>query len=183
LKPSTRGGLTGFIDQLNAYERLPEELKERVEDLWIVCQLLRHGERPYGTRSKVRPVTKSEASKSLFARRDQDFPPVTHPLVFVHAETGKKILNYSPHHSLCVAGLPEDESHALMMTLSNHIFDCPSYHHTWSTNELLLWDNWRMVHMVSLVPLGEERVMQRTTIVGDYGLGRKAERADMMAVQ
>ena len=30
-----------------------------------------------------------------------------------------------------------------------------------------------MVHMVSLQSLDEERIMQRTTIAGDYGFGRK----------
>ena len=37
---------------------------------------------------------------------------------------------------------------------------------------MVLWDNWRMLHSVSPAPASEERVMQRTTIKGDYGLGR-----------
>jgi taurine dioxygenase len=38
---------------------------------------------------------------------------------------------------------------------------------------MILWDNWWMLHSVTLTPLDEERIMQRTTIKGDYGFGRK----------
>jgi taurine dioxygenase len=53
------------------------------------------------------------------------------------------------------------------------VLDCPAYQHAWTTGEMILWDNWRMLHSVSPAPANQERVMQRTTIKGDYGAGRK----------
>lgn len=37
---------------------------------------------------------------------------------------------------------------------------------------MVLWDNWRMLHCCYGVPLEQERTLERTTIAGDYLLGR-----------
>jgi taurine dioxygenase len=37
---------------------------------------------------------------------------------------------------------------------------------------MVIWDNWRMLHSVSGMDPGFSRCMRRTTIAGDYGLGR-----------
>ena len=39
LQLTSRGGLTGFIDQIDAYDRLPQAMKARIEDLNVVYQL------------------------------------------------------------------------------------------------------------------------------------------------
>jgi taurine dioxygenase len=113
------------------------------------------------------------AAAGVISRQGKDFPPVAHPLVFVQPETGRKVLNYSPFFAMYVEGMAPEESHALLKELSAHILDSPAYHHKWSTDEMILWDNWRMLHSVTPAPLDQERVMQRTTIKGDYGVGRK----------
>jgi taurine dioxygenase len=177
LQVSERGGVTGFIDGVDGYNRLPEDLRKRVETLRVVYQINLPDRQPYSTRSTVRVLRQSERVKSLFGRRDRDFPPVSHPLVFVHPENGKKVLNFSPGHALYIEGMGPDESHALLTTIADFVFDSPAYHHTWSTNEMLLWDNWRMVHMVSVIPYDQVRIMQRTTIAGDYGFGRRVPSA------
>lgn len=173
LTPTSRGGRTGFIDLADAYDRLPEALKERIERLRVVYWMSLQDEHPYTTGEKVRVVKKSQALAALFDRRDRDYPPVSHPLVFTQPGSGRKVLNFSPSHAKYVDGLGRDESHELLTAIAKHVYACPAYHHRWSTGEMLLWDNWRMVHMVSLQSLDEERIMQRTTIAGDYGFGRK----------
>ena len=50
-----------------------------------------------------------------------------------------------------------------------------SYFHKWELGDMVLWDNWRMVHWCTGVPLNDQRHMRRTTIAGDYGLGRFEE--------
>jgi taurine dioxygenase len=37
---------------------------------------------------------------------------------------------------------------------------------------MVIWDNWRFIHSVDGHPPQYPRKMQRTTIEGDYGLGR-----------
>ena len=54
----------------------------------------------------------------------------------------------------------------------NRLADSCSYHHRWKPSEMIIWDNWRMLHTVSGNNPEESRTMHRTTIKGDYGLGR-----------
>lgn len=173
LKASKVGGLTGFIDQIDAYERLPDDLKQAVEGLHVVYRLGSFDVMKYMTRSKFRVVHTAASAQSVISSVKKNFPPVSHPLVFVQPETGRKVLNLSPFLAMYIEELGEEGGHDLLLTLSHHILDSPAYHHAWSTNEMILWDNWRMLHSVSPAPVSEERVMQRTTIKGDYGAGRK----------
>jgi taurine dioxygenase len=177
LQLTSRGGLTGFIDQIDAYSRLPEDLKVRIEDLNVVYQLGMIDQFPNAYRGHVRVVRLAEHSAKIMDRVETDFPPVIHPLVFVQRETGRKVLNLSPMFARYIETMQDAEGDSLLAELCRHILDCPQYHHRWTLDDLLLWDNWRMLHSISPAPADEPRVMQRTTIVGDYALGRKmAER-------
>jgi len=49
-----------------------------------------------------------------------------------------------------------------------------AYFHQWRTDDLLIWDNWRTLHAAEGVPPQYARRMQRTSLKGDYGLGRVA---------
>jgi taurine dioxygenase len=168
------GGETGFIDQVLAYDLLPPALKDEIETLEVVYQLcVNPGYSRYGTRSTVRTIRVSDFEKSVGPRLDADFPPVVHPLVFVQPDTGRKVLNLSPFGALHILGHDDEAGHALLQRLVDHLVSCPAYHHSWRPSEMLLWDNWRMAHSVTGAPPSEIRVMQRTTITGDYGLGRK----------
>jgi taurine dioxygenase len=172
LTPSTVGGVTGFIDQIDAYDRLPDDLKKRVGGLNVVYQLQPFDLQKYMTREPVKVLRTAPSAAAVISRRGQDFPPVAHPLVFVQPETGRKVLKLSPFFAMYIEGMDPAESDALLKTLAGHIFDSPAYHHKWTTGEMILWDNWRMLHSVTPVPLDQVRVMQRTTIKGDYGVGR-----------
>lgn len=171
---SSWGGETGFIDQVQAYDLLPDDLKAQIEGLEIVYQLcVNPGYSRYGTKSAVRTLRMSEFEKSVGPRLESDYPPVVHPMVFRQPDTGRKVLNISPFGALHILGRDDEAGHALLQRLVDHLVSCPAYHHRWKPSEMLLWDNWRMVHSVSGAAPDEVRVMQRTTIMGDYGLGRK----------
>ena len=106
---------------------------------------------------------------------DADFPPVVHPMVFTQPDTGRKVLNISPFGALHILGQDDAEGHALLQRLVDHLVACPAYYHGWKPSEMLLWDNWRMLHCAKGVQAHIARSMQRTTIAGDYALGRWAE--------
>lgn len=173
LKTASRGGVTGFIDQIDCYERLPGDLKARIEGLDIVYQLGPFTRFPYMTRSSLRIIQEAPSARGALDRVASEFPPVAHPLVFTQPETGRKVLNFSPFFALHVDGMENEAGDALMRQLSDHVLDSPAYHHDWALDEMILWDNWRMLHSVSQIPIDETRIMQRTTIKGDYALGRK----------
>ena len=173
LQTTSRGGTTGFIDQIEAYTRLPQAMKDRVEDLSVVYQMGPLDSFPYAWKSKVRVVQLADHARKALQRIVPDFPPVAHPLVFTQPETGRKVLNLSPLFARHIEGMQNADGDALLADLARHILDSPAYHHRWTLGEMVLWDNWRMLHSVTLAPVDETRVMQRTTIAGDYALGRK----------
>jgi taurine dioxygenase len=173
-KISTWGGETGFIDQVQAYDLLPDALKAEIDGLDIVYQLcVNPGYSRYGTKSKVRTIRTSDFEKSVGPRLEADYPPVVHPIVSTQPDTGRKVLNISPFGALHILGRDDEAGHALLQRLVDHLVSCPAYHHRWQPSEMLAWDNWRMAHSVSGAAPDEVRIMQRTTIMGDYGLGRK----------
>ena len=183
-RPATDGE-TGFVDQIEAYQRLPAELQDRCEQLEVVYQL-RPGDftrfLPYRSLRKI----KAAAINDELSRRAEngDFPPVAHPLVFVQPETGRKVLNFSPSFALGVLGMPVSEGRALLMELARAITNkALVYDHCWRDGDLVLWDNWRMLHCARGVQPGAIRVGHRTSIAGDYALGRHLEADELRFVE
>lgn len=143
------GGETGFIDIAKVYDTLPEDLKQRIEDLHVIHWL---GEGPRG----------SEA--------DERFERVVHPLVTVHPDTGRKALNISPLFTRSVVDMDEEEGRTLLDTLVKHTTKPEFiYFHNWSVGDLLVWDNRRTMHCAKGYEARFRRVMHRTTIGGVFG--------------
>lgn len=172
LQITSHGGATGFIDQIDAYDRLPEATKARIDSHNVVYQLGHIDRFPHAYDGRIRLVKMAPRNQELMDRAPYDFPPVSHPLVFSQPETGRKVLNLSPMFALFIEEMDDLEGAALLADLSDHLVRSPAYHHTWTLGDMVLWDNWRMLHSVSLAPLNEVRAVQRTTITGDYALGR-----------
>lgn len=172
-----RGGETGFIDRIAAYDALPDELKARIEGLRVIHRYLadatkaRFGDRPDKCFSLSRNITLALEHPSVQQ-------PVTHPAVYTQKETGRKVLNVSPWHAVAIEGMENDEGDALLgQVIDRMIRPQLAYFHHWQQDDMVLWDNWRMLHCAAGVPPGEQRKMRRTTIAGDYALGRRLETA------
>ena len=172
-RPATAGE-TGFVDQIEAYRRLPVELQERCEQLEVVYQLRPGDFTRFHNYKSLRTIKTAAINDDLVRRAaNGDFPPVAHPLVFVQPETGRKVLHFSPSFALGVLGLPVSEGRALLMELARVITDeALVYDHCWRDGDLVLWDNWRMLHCARGVQPGAIRTGHRTSIAGDYALGR-----------
>ena len=174
---AAEGGATGFIDKIEAYETLPHEIKLRIDDLAVVYRLrIDFRDQKFVPQlNKIELVrTHAQRIESVRVREDKDFPPVVHPLVFVQPETKRKMLNLSPSFAEYIYGMNRDESDELLSFLVKHITNPDlAYVHLWSSmNEMVLWDNWRMLHKALGCPATVRRVMYRTTIAGDYKHGR-----------
>ncbi|CAN7543028.1 TauD/TfdA family dioxygenase [Phenylobacterium sp. LjRoot219] len=172
----TRGGRTGFIDQIPAYERLPEQLKARIEGLHVVYEMdLNMANHKFGAPEDLRFVRGAQSFLKIM-RRQYQYPRTLHPMVYVQQETGRKVLNVSPSFAVGIYELGGPDGDAL---LAEVIACCTApanaYFHDWRYGDMVLWDNWRTLHCATGVPADETRVMHRTTIAGDYALGRKLE--------
>jgi taurine dioxygenase len=174
------GGETGFIDQIAAYAALPVELAQKIEGLSVLYRLqIDYSKVRYGHGAE-RIVRRDPA----YAQADEDFrdkPRVIHPMVYAQAETGRKVLNVSPWHADGIEGMENAEGDALLREVAAHATRTElAYFHRWAADDMVLWDNWRMLHCACGVPADMRRHMQRTTIAGDYGMGR-VERAPALA--
>jgi taurine dioxygenase len=117
-------------------------------------------------------------SGTAIARRMWTYPRVIHPMVFTQAETGRKVLNVSPGFAEGILEIGGPDGDALLREVIAHCTDpATAYFHDWREGDMVLWDNWRVLHSATGVPPDQTRVMQRTTIRGDYALGRKLDGA------
>lgn len=170
VEPASRMGETGFIDAIEAYDRLPETLQQRIEGLEVVyifnpdfCS----GQ--FGFPKDIRALPRERPAR----KAHYDFPPVVHPMVITQRETGRKVLKLSPMHARYILGMDKAKSDALLTEVADHLVDPAfSYFHDWQKNDMVVWDNWRMIHSANGVPLDCFRLARRTTIMGDYKVGR-----------
>ena len=141
------GGDTEFANTALAYEALSGDMKRRIAGLRVVFQW-EHGRRP-----------------GYYAN---ELPPVDHPLVRTHPETGRPAL-YLGNHAMRIAGLSEDESTALLDQLLEHATQPRfTYAHRWRLGDLVVWDNRCLLHRaVANYEMNHyRRVMHRNVVKG-----------------
>jgi taurine dioxygenase len=149
------GGETHFCDMYGAYERLDSAWKSRIAKLRAVHNLdfsrtRRHGEDPMTEEQK------------------RAKPPVDHPIVRTHPETGRKCL-YLGDHAEYIVGMSYDEGRALIEELNAlAIHPDLTYEHRWKARELMLWDNRCVMHRATPYdPVTQGRVIRRCTVLGE----------------
>jgi taurine dioxygenase len=171
VKMPAKGGDTGFIDQIDIYSRLPDDLKARIDRLSVIYHADLNMElKKFG--KKVRVQRHLKGAEGRYAATAK-YPYVVHPAVFVQAETGRKVLNVSPWFAQAILGMEDEEGDQLLARIVEYCEDeAHAYYHRWQPDDMVLWDNWRMLHCCNGVSLNECRTVERTTIKGDYQLGR-----------
>jgi taurine dioxygenase len=163
---TAHGGQTGWIDTARAWDELDGATQARIAPLEAVYHFLpdlddMRFNNPGGTR--------------LTPRKDEypHFPPVAHPLVWTHPETGRKVLNLSTLNIRGIVGMPQDESDALIRALLAHTLQPRfQYIHEWENDDVMLWDNRRTMHCAFGHPVDEVRIVQRSTLRGSVAMGR-----------
>jgi taurine dioxygenase len=165
------GGRTLFKDGVALYQALSPELREGIEGRNVVYTLdlaysrMRFGKPPGFREIRVRPGQDETIAQAA------TMPRAVHPAVWTR-DSGEKVLHVSPWMSVGLEGAENPEGDALLEAVCQEVAArTPAYEHAWKTDEMLIWDNWRILHAVSGVDPRHPRRMQRTTIKGDYGLG------------
>jgi taurine dioxygenase len=168
-----RGGQTGFIDQIAAYDSLPQRLKDRIETWHAVYVMdLNPEHMRFGRPQSVRMIEEAPSFHNIQAR-EFTYPRILHPIVYQQKETGRKVLNISPWFCAGIYELGGREGEQLMHELVDHCLDpAHTYLHDYRIGDMVAWDNWRTLHCGAGVDPDDTRIMHRTTIFGDYELGR-----------
>lgn len=148
------GGDTMWADTVATYAGLPQAVKDRIEGLEAEHDIVRS----FGGRV-------SEEKRAELATA---FPPVRHPVVRRHPETGEKILYVNYTFTTRIVGIPEEESDSLLRLLFDRI-KVPEYQvrFRWSPNAIGIWDNRSTQHYAVGDYWPHHRVLERVTVGGD----------------
>ena len=148
------GGDTQFANMAMAYEALRETTKRRIASLRVV-----HSWAASRRRAGAPPPSEVEM---------RERPPVEHPLVRTHPETGLKTL-YIGNHASHISGMPEAEGEALLSDLLEHATQAQFvYTHHWHDGDLVIWDNRCLLHraLANYEMTKHRRVLHRTVVTG-----------------
>ena len=148
------GGDTMWADTAAAYAGLPQPVKDRIDGLDAEHDIVRS----FGGR----------VSDEKRAQLAEDFPPVRHPVVRTHPETGEKILYVNYTFTSRIVGVSEEESDSLLRLLFDRI-KVPEYQvrFRWTPNAIGIWDNRSTQHYAVGDYWPEYRLLERVTVSGD----------------
>ncbi len=149
-------GQTGYVDTATVYDALPGSLRERIEGLRAIHSL---GPLQDSLKSAARATADTEGGEL------PTFEHVVHPLVHVHPDSGRKVLNISPAFIQRIEGIAESESDSLIEALTEFATQDRFVHlHAWEVGDGVLWDNWRTMHSATGHRRRHSRRMHRTTL-------------------
>jgi taurine dioxygenase len=158
------GGDTMWVNMVEAYDRLPEDIKARIAGLRA-----RHSiEATFGA---AMPIEKRLALKA-------QFPDAEHPVVRTHPETGEKVLfvngfttHFTNFHTAANVRFGQDYAPGSANLLSYLISQAqvPEFQvrFRWKPNSVAFWDNRSTQHYAVMDYPPCHRKMERAGIIGD----------------
>jgi taurine dioxygenase len=169
-----QGGDTVWSNMRAAYEALSAPLRNFLEGLDAVHDFARG----FPTRGQVA----REAGQDKHAQALAEHPPVIHPVVRTHPETGADGLFVNYGFTERIKGLRRKESDAILGMLFEHI-QKPEFQvrWRWTENAVAFWDNRVTQHYAVNDYLPHRRVMNRATILGDRPYHRSRMPAEVRA--
>ncbi len=149
----SRGGDTHFASMYAAYDALPQRLKDKLAG--------KRGAFRYGGRA---------GRVQLLNESDQHEPPVFHPILRVHPETGRTGLYFDPGKILYIEGFEEADSDEIIDELETYMLQTKAmYTHKWRLGDVVIWDNRCSYHKAAGdYPPEEDRIHWRVSIK-EYG--------------
>ena len=167
------GGDTTWTNLVAAYEGLSEPLRALADGL--------KAEHRFNANYRFKE------SDNPYVKRVQQNPQVSiHPVVRVHPETGERALYVSPGFTSHIVDVSPRESELLLQLFFEQI-QRPAYtvRFRWNPGDIAFWDNRATAHLApqDLDHLDLERVLYRTTIVGDIPVGVNGFRSQLVQGQ
>lgn len=154
------GGDTLWSNMRAAYEGLSPSFRDFLSQLDAVHDFARG--------FPARRTVAQAAGEDKYARAVEEHPPVVHPVIRTHPETGEDSLFVNYGFTERIKGLRRSESDAILGMLFAHI-QKPEFQvrWRWKENAIAFWDNRITQHYAVNDYLPNRRVMHRATILGD----------------
>jgi taurine dioxygenase len=145
------GGNTLFANCYTAWETLPDDLREKLQDL--------KGHHIYDYAGN--PLKRGD-------NIDPDAPQYMHPVARTHPATGRKALYVNRLMTDYIDGLPGEESDEILAQLFAHSEETRFvYEHVWQVGDFVIWDNRCSMHARTDFDPNERRMMRRITVKGE----------------
>ena len=150
-----RGGETEICDMYGAYDELDQTARNYYETLHVMHSL------DY-SRSRNHP------HEPLTEEQKRAVPPVKHPLVRTHPETGRRCM-FLGDHAETVVGVDYAAGQVLVDEINHQLINSKRvYTHRWQPNEFMIWDNRCVMHRSrSFDTTNDRRVVRRCTVLGE----------------
>jgi taurine dioxygenase len=153
-----RGGDTLWASATTAYDALSISMQQFLNGL-VAVHDFRHG---------FKESLAEEGGPERLAQAIKDNPPVEHPVIQTHPESGKKVIFVNSLFTTHILGMKKNESRAILDFLFKHLvtpeFTC---RFSWEPNCVALWDNRSTQHKPINDYFPAHRQLHRITIFGD----------------
>jgi taurine dioxygenase len=160
------GGDTLLASNYLSYAGLSPAMQEFLDDKIAIHDVLQ-----YGLKSGHNSISTVQSIEKLAAMRKK-FPPVEHPLICVHPETGRKMLYINQAWTVGIKDLAHEESEAILTMLKQHsLKDVYRCRVRYRNKSLLLWDNRAVQHSPNS-DYDRHRYMWRLALHSDWEPGK-----------
>jgi taurine dioxygenase len=161
------GSDTLWSNMYTAYEALAEPVKLLLQGLCAVHDICGGG--PYERVPNYREIVLAQKDGARRLRKiEAEYPPVSHPVVRTHPETGRRALFVNRSFTKRIEGLSKLESAWLLGMLLEHAEQVGfQMRHRWRANDLVMWDNRCTQHLAVADYSPAHRLMHRVTVLGD----------------
>lgn len=161
------GGDTLWASMTAAYKALSKPMRDFLDGLSAVHDFA-HAFTPQG-------LAGAAAGREQCDKAVAEHPPVIHPVVRTHPETGEPALFVNSVFTARIKGLRREESKALLELLYRHIQQ-PEFlvRWRWTPGAVAFWDNRCTQHYAVNDYLPNRRVLHRATILGERPFFRAA---------
>jgi alpha-ketoglutarate-dependent taurine dioxygenase len=150
----TWGGNTEFANCYDAYDDLPQETKDRIDDLRVVHAM-------WVSQLYHTPEPTMEQLNDWISKGTQELPLVW------HHQTGRKSLVLG-NTARNVVGKGYEESARILHGLREHATSEPyHYAHQWEVGDSVMWDNTGTLHRAMPYDPDCGRLLKRTILLGD----------------
>ena len=156
--PTTGGGDTLWSSLHAPYDALSPKVRDMVEDMTATHDYyMAFGESVLNGRGGIEKL-----ARDIIA-----LPPMEHPVVRTHPETGRKGLFVNRTFTKHINGLGYVERDHILRMLCEFA-EHPNYQvrHTWKPHDMALWDNRATMH-IATSNFTSPRKMHRITLLGD----------------
>ncbi len=158
------GGDTMWANMYKIYDDLSEHMKHMLEGLSAQHNF---------AQSLPQRIIDMMGGQETVDKVLEICPPIAHPMVIKHPQTGRKALYVNSAYVSHIIGLPKKESAALLAFLYDHISSSHSRHcrFRWQQGSVAIWDEFATQHLAiadhgQLLSAEQSRVMRRIEVAG-----------------